>query len=161
MLALRRWSPFEGLHTLHREIDQLFGRFFGGRGDWWTDLGISERVIAAVDDYVEGDQLHVRAELPGVDPKAIELSVLGNQLMIKGERKASKETTDEAYYLREIAYGSFERGVTLPEGVEADQIKARYDNGVLHVTMPVRGAFVQRQIPIEVVEGEQNSIKAT
>jgi HSP20 family protein len=160
MLALRRRSPFEGLSALHREIDQVFDRLLDGRSDWWTDMVTAPRPTPALDAYVEGDQFHVRAELPGVDPDAIEVSVLGNQLIIKGERKATKESKDEGYYLREIAYGSFERAVALPEGANADQIKARYENGVLHITMPVKAAFLAKKVPIEVAAEEQRSLKA-
>jgi HSP20 family protein len=145
---------------LHREIDQVFDRLLDGRSDWWSDMVTAPRLTPALDAYVEGDQFHVRAELPGVDPDAIEVSVLGNQLIIKGERKAAKESKDEGYYLREIAYGNFERTVVLPEGANAAQIKARYENGVLHITMPVKAAFVAKKVPIEIAAEEQRSLKA-
>lgn len=160
MLALRQWSPLASMSRLHREMDQLFDRFFGGRRDWWTPMDAAPAFVPAIEAYVDGNRLHVRAELPGVDPKDVELTVLGNQLLIKGERKASKESQDEGVYLREFAYGSFERAVALPEGAETEKINARYENGVLHITVPVNGAFVPKKVPIEVAGGEMKSLKA-
>jgi HSP20 family protein len=159
MLALRQWSPFASMSQLHREMDRLFDRFFGGGRDWWTPTAVPA-FVPAIEAYLDGNQLHVRAELAGVDPKDVELTVLGNQLVIKGERKASKESQDEGVYLREFAYGSFERAVALPEGAETEKINARYENGVLHITVPVKGALVPKKVPIEVAGGEMRSLKA-
>jgi HSP20 family protein len=160
MLALRQWSPFASMSRLHREIDQIFDRVFGDRRDWWTGVDSVPAFVPAIEAYVDGNQLHVRAELPGVDPKDVELTVLGNQFLIKGERKASKESQDEGYSLREFAYGRFERAVTLPEGAETEKINARYENGVLHITVPVKEAFAPKRVPIEVASGEMKSLKA-
>lgn len=160
MLALRQWSPFASMSQLHQETDRLFDRFFGGRRDWWAPTDAAPAFVPAIEAYVDGNQLHVRAELAGVDPKDVELTVLGNQLFIKGERKASKESQDEGFSLREFAYGSFERAVVLPEGAETGKINARYENGVLHITVPVKEAFVPKKVPIEVAGGEMKSLKA-
>lgn len=152
MLALRRWSPFEGLTPLDREFDRLFDRVFDRR-DWYPWIETTERFVPTLETYVEGDQFHVRAEVPGVDPETIEASLFDDKLTIKGERKASKERKDEGYLLREIAYGRFERTVMLPEGAETEKINARYDNGVLHITVPVKGAPAPKKVPIEVAAG--------
>lgn len=157
MLPVRRWYPFEGLAPLHREFDRMFDRFerlFAGR-DWWPWPEMAERFVPALEAYVEGGQFHVRAEVPGVDPKSIEVSVLGSTLTIKGERTRTKETKEEGYYLREMAYGSFERAVTVPDGAETDKINARYEEGVLHITIPVKEAIAPKKIPIEVTAGEK------
>ncbi len=159
MLTVRRWSPFEGLTTFHREFDRLFDRFdrhLPAR-DWWLWPEALETFVPALEAYVEGDQFHVRAEVPGVDPKTIEVSLLGNTLTIKGERKTQKERKKEGFYLREMAYGSFERAVTVPEGAETDKINARYDNGVLHITVPVKEAFTPKKVQVEVTAGEKES----
>jgi HSP20 family protein len=104
---------------------------------------------------VERDQFHVKAELPGIDPKEIDLSVDDNQLTIKGERKTSEEKKEEGYVLREIAHGRFERTVRLPEGADIEKINARYDKGVLHITVPVKEALASKKVPIEVTAGEK------
>lgn len=157
MLPVRRWTPFESLTTFHRDFDRMFDQFerlFAGR-DWWPWPEIAERFVPALEAYVEGGEFHVRAEVPGVDPKTIEVSLLGNTLTIKGERKSSKEKKEEGFYLREMAYGSFERTVTVPEGAETEKIKARYDDGVLHITVPVKEAFAPKKVQIEVTAGEK------
>lgn len=159
MLPVRRWSPFEGLTTFHREFDRLFDRFdryFPAR-DWRLWPEALETFVPALEAYVEGDQFHVRAEVPGVDPKTIEVSLLGNTLTIKGERKTEKERKKEGFYLREMAYGSFERAVTVPEGAETEKINARYDNGVLHITVSVKEALTPKKVQVEVTAGEKES----
>ena len=153
MLALRRWSPFEGLTPL-REFDRLFDRVFERRDSWpWIET--AERFVPTLEAYVEGDEYHVRAEIPGVDPETIDLSVHDKTLIIKGERKTSNEKKDEGYFLREIAYGRFERSVMLPEGTDTEKINARYEKGVLHITAPVKGALAPKKVPVEVAAGEK------
>lgn len=157
MLALRRWSPFEGSTALEREFDRFLDRFdrvFAGR-DWWPWPVTAEGFVPALEAYMEGDQFHVRAELPGMDPKEIELSVDDNRLTIRGERKTSEEKKEKGFYLREIAHGRFERTVGLPAGADTEKINARYDKGVLHITVPVKEALASKKVPIEVTAGEQ------
>ncbi|MEE9125472.1 MAG: Hsp20/alpha crystallin family protein [candidate division NC10 bacterium] len=157
MLVLRRWSPFDGSTALQREFDRLFNRFdraFVDR-DWWPWPVTTEGFAPALEAYVEGDQFHVRVELPGVDPKKIDLSLDDNRLTIKGERKTSGEKKEHGYVLREIAHGHFARTVMLPEGADAEKINARYDKGVLHITVPVKEALAAKKVPIEVTAGDQ------
>jgi HSP20 family protein len=142
MLMLRRWSPFDGSTALQREFDRLFDR------DWWPWPVAAERFVPALEAYVEGDQFHVRAELPGIDPKEIDLSVDHNRLTIKGERRTTEEKKGAGYLLREIAHGRFERTVTLPEGADTEKINARYDQGVLHITVPVKEVLAAKKVPI-------------
>lgn len=157
MLMFRRWSPFDGSTALQREFDRLFGRFdrlLEGR-DSWPWLETADRFVPPLEAYVEGDQFHVRAELPGVDPKEIDLSVDDDRLTIRGERKTSEEKKEAGFYLREIAHGRFERTVRLPEEADTEKINARYDKGVLHITIPVKEALAPKKVQIEVTAGEQ------
>jgi HSP20 family protein len=77
----------------------------------------------------------IDTDLPGVDPKEVSISVVGNQLTIEGERKR-EEKEERAYFYQEAAYGKFVRTITLPDGVDADKAKAHYKDGVLTITMP-------------------------
>ncbi len=104
--------------------------------------------------FVQNGNLVVRADLPGIDPKEVEISVLGNVLTIKGERKQKKEVKAEDYIRREVFYGSFERRMTLPEGAATDKIKAQFKDGVVEITMPVAKEVGARKIPLE-VEGKK------
>jgi HSP20 family protein len=113
---------------LHREIDALFEGVFGGaRRDVESDW------TPHVESWVKDDTLHVRADLPGVDPKAVDVTIENDVLTIRGERKTEH---DDATY-REVRYGRFERRLRVPEGTDPEGVKASYTNGVLAVTIPL------------------------
>ena len=92
----------------------------------------------------------VRADVPGLDPKDIEISVLHDVLTIKGERKAEKEVTEKDYLRREVSYGAFERRMSLPEGATADKIHATFKNGVVEVSIPLPKGIEGKKIPLQV-----------
>jgi HSP20 family protein len=161
MFDLVRWSPFGSFGTpfqLHREVDELFSRFFGqnraseqaasGPG-WWP----------AVESWASEDQLHVRVALPGVDPKDVELSVTDNVLTLRGERKAHSESRDGSYYLREFSQGAFERSLALPEGIDPAKVTAKYTNGMLEITMPAPLSVAPKKVDIQ-IEGQTSGAKS-
>ena len=135
---------FRGLGGLHRDIDALFDGVFGSRDDVAPVADWTPRV----ETFVTDDKLVVRADLPGIDPKEVDISLEGNVLSVRGERKAEKE---EANY-REVSYGRFERRVRVPNGTDAEKIAATYTNGVLEVTVPLPKP-VTRKVPVEVTTG--------
>ena len=147
MLGLTRWSPF----ALHREVDDLFNRFFGNawrpsrpdQGDstptWWP----------AVESYTQNGTLCIRVALPGVDPKDVDVSVTDRTLTISGSRKATDEGVEGNYFQREFAYGSFERSFAIPDGVDAGQVNAKYANGMLEISMPAPQLAVPKKIEIQ------------
>ncbi len=142
---MKRLEPFDELRSMHNEMDRLFERFFGleipGRETYaWMPL---------IESFVKDGKLVVRAEIPGVDPKDLDVSLTEHELVIKGERKHEKETKEENYAYREIAYGTFERHLPLPEGVKADELKAKFTNGILEITVPVPTISKARKIEIE------------
>src|ERR1041384_4114894 len=112
---LMRWNPSEELSTWHRDIDELFGRFFGRNessvGSW----------VPRLETYRKDNEYVVRVDLPGVDPKEIEVQAEGNQLTIKGERKTESKNAD----YQETYYGRFERTLMLPQGIESAKIAAQ------------------------------------
>jgi len=132
-------------------MDDLFNRFFN---DWERDFSPWFQHAGGdylpVESYVDGNTLVIKADLPGVDAKDIQVSVEGNQLTIKGERKARQEHKQGAYFHQEVRYSSFARTMALPEGVKADEMKARYHNGVLEISMPAPASMVSKKVPIEV-----------
>jgi HSP20 family protein len=161
MMHVARWSPFTPAFQLRRDIDDLFGRFFGqvaeegGRAsaEWpsWSP---------AVEGSEEDGQWVIRAALPGVDPKDVEVSVADGKLSIKGERKQAGEAKNGNYFARELSYGTFERSFTLPEGVDPAKVTARHANGMLEVRVPKPMAEAPRKVAIDVEDGSQKSIKA-
>ena len=144
MGALLPWRPFRDLERMTREIEERFPRFFGR-----PLFEESEEYFPRIESYIKEGNLVVRADLPGIDPKDIEVMVLGNVLTIKGERKEKKEVKRDEYIRREVSYGAFERRMTLPEGAATDKIKAQFKNGVMEVTMPVAKEMAARKVPIE------------
>ena len=149
MRALAPWRPFGELSTLHRDIDDLFARFFGEEEHWWM-RPFETGTVPAIESYLRGDELVVRADLPGIDPKEVELAVEGDRLTIKGERKKVEEKKRENEFYREVSYGRFERTVALPPGVDPDTVKAAYHDGVLEITMKAPKGFVSKKVPITV-----------
>ncbi|PYQ19938.1 MAG: hypothetical protein DMF79_11495 [Acidobacteria bacterium] len=91
----------------------------------------------------------IQFALPGVDPKEVKVSLMDNLLTVKGESKADHDTTDKNYFVREMVYGAFERSVTLPEGVDATQVEAKYANGILEVRVPTPQAVTPRMIEVK------------
>lgn len=161
--TMGRWDPFSELREMQRDMDRLFDRFTGrepliseeGYGEW----------MPMVESYIKGNDLVFKCELPGIDPKDVDVSLDEDtrQLIIKGERKQEKDTKEEDYIYRELAYGSFERRFTLPAGIKTDQLKAKYTNGILEVTVPAPGISKAKKIEIEtpkMIEGEKEVKKA-
>jgi HSP20 family protein len=149
MRALAPWRPLGELSTLRREFDDLFARFFGEEESGWLrpfEMGTAP----AVESFLRGDDLVVRADLPGIDPKNVELAVEGDRLTIKGERHKVDEQKRANEFCREVSYGRFERSVALPAGIDPDTVKAEYHDGVLEVTMKAPKDFVSKKVPITV-----------
>jgi HSP20 family protein len=142
------WRPFRDLERMRREMDRLWDSFFEGRpgrrveetGEWLPSLDVSETK----------DNLVVKAELPGLDPKDIDISVANGVLSIKGEKKQEKEEKEENYHLIERSYGSFVRSVRLPKDVQGEKISASYKNGILKVTLPKSEEAKKKEIKIKV-----------
>ena len=143
--TMRELEPFAELRSMQREMDRLFERFFG------TAVESEHRMLwmPSIESYTKDNQLVFKAELPGVDPKDLDVSIINNELIIKGERKAEKDAKEEDYLYHEISYGTFERHFELPEGVKTDQMKAKFTNGILEVTVPAPAISKARKIEIE------------
>jgi HSP20 family protein len=148
MADLTLWRPFHELERWRREMDREFSRHFGSLFHDTESEGVSPPYFPAIESYVNDGNLVVRADVPGLEAKDIELSVLGNVLTIKGERKQQQKVKKEEYIRRETSYGSFERRLTLPEGTDAERIKASFKNGVIEVTMPLEKGMSAKKIPI-------------
>ncbi len=118
----------------------------------------NEAFTPAVESYVKDGDLVVRADVPGLDLKDIAVTVLGNVLSIKGERKSEHEVKKEDYLHREVSYGAFERRMSLPEGAAIDKIKANFRNGVIEISIPLAKEAVAKNVPIEADAGKNVEI---
>jgi len=134
MNSLTPWSSRGEMTSFRREMDRLFDRFFEGwpfralveEGQWAPSVDVSENAKAVI----------VKAEIPGIDPKAIDLSVHGNILTLRGERKKEHEEKGEDFHRTERSYGAFSRSIRLPAEVDVPKITANYKDGVLKVHLP-------------------------
>jgi HSP20 family protein len=135
MRTLTPWRPARALSALRTEFDDLFSRFFGTEGGESRDPFWGELFAPAVDTEVRDGKFIVTADLPGIDPKSVDVSVSGDRLTIQGERKADHEETEDGRFYREVRYGRFERTVRLPGSIDPDTVAASYKNGVLEISM--------------------------
>lgn len=120
--------------------------------------GHEEGFTPAVESYVKDGNLVVRADVPGMEAKDVEVTVLGNVLILKGERKNEHEIKKDDYLRREVSYGAFERRMTLPEGTATDKIKATFKNGVVEVCAPLAKETVAQKVPVEAETGKKVEI---
>ena len=137
-------SPFRGFYDAQSEADRLFNEMLGGLSRGRGRQG--DRQLAqwapAVDVLTKDSDLVIRAELPGVKLENVDITLQNGVLTISGEHKADQEEERGGYHVRERRHGSFRRSMTLPEGVDDSKIHARFEDGVLEVS--VDGAAVER-----------------
>ena len=146
--TLARWNPFAGMADLQREMDQIFGEFFGrtpfrmaATEAMWSPL---------VDVHETKDSILLQVELPGVKQEDIQVSIEGDTLTLKGERKRETEVKEDQYHRVERSYGHFERRILLPSVVDSGRVKATYRDGVLGIQLPKKEEAKPKEIKVEV-----------
>jgi HSP20 family protein len=130
-MALVRWDPARDFDTLQTDANRLFDAFFGG-----TANGVTRRWVPPMDLVETDEHLVLRADLPGLDRDDVEVEVKDGVLTIAGERRAEQEDNSNGYHRVERAHGRFSRSLSLPQGVDAGQVQADFDKGVLEVRIP-------------------------
>lgn len=146
--SMERWEPLHGLGDIQQEMNRLFDSFFGRPSSART----GERVWAPLTDvYETKDDLVVSLELPGIREKEVNVSITGDLLVVKGERKFESETNEDSFHRVERAYGRFERSIALPIPVQADKVKATYRDGVLEIKLPKAEEMKPKEIKIDVL----------
>jgi HSP20 family protein len=143
---MKALTPWSGTTAMRKEMERLFDRFWDldlpevpTFGEWMPKIDLAETK----------DALVVKAEIPGIEPKEIALTLQDQMLTIKGEKKHEKEEKDEHYYRAERAYGAFARNLRLPAPVDGGKVTATFKNGVLTVTLPKTAAAKGATIPIK------------
>jgi HSP20 family protein len=141
------WKSFGEISRLRREMDDLFARIFGetslskiGFGKWQPLVDISET----------DTHLVIKAELPGIDAKDVDVSITGDRLTIKGEKQQEKEEKEENYCRSERYYGAYQRVIDLPALVEEDKTDAIFEKGILTITIPKVEKIKRKQVKIKV-----------
>jgi HSP20 family protein len=149
----RRDSFAPDIFNSYRNSDDFFNRLFAPAWErWMTSSSSNLDWIPAVESYIDQNKYHVRMTVPGVKPSDVNVQVHNNELVISGERKQEQTPSDERTFQREIVYGSFERVLPLPDGVQGEKIEASYANGVLEITAPLSEKTLPRKIDVKSAE---------
>ena len=150
-MAIQRWVPFAHMNRMDREVDRMWPHLFRPLQQlpryWDVDS------TAPLDMYYTDGMLVVEVTAPEFKPEAVELTITGTELNIKGEVKAEtqgQEGPEQHYLVRERRVASFNRTVSLPKGLETQKATASYENGVLTVTIPRSEEAKPKQVKIEV-----------
>jgi HSP20 family protein len=145
-MAIVRYEPWTVVNRLHQSLDQFFNETLSS-----PEASSSPSVawVPRVDIHEEKDRFVVLADVPGVEPKDIDITAEKGVLTVRGERRAEKRVTDNGYERIERVAGTFLRRFTLPEGANTDSITAKQTNGVLEVTIPKTPAVQPRRISID------------
>ena len=141
------WRPFGEISSFRKEMDRLWNRFMGETPFART---FAEEWLPSVDVSETEDKLLIKAELPGLEAKDVNLSISGDVLTIKGEKKKEEEKKDEHYYHCERYCGSFQRSLRLPVNIQSDKAEATFDKGVLKITLPKTEEAKKKEIETKV-----------
>ena len=149
MSAITRRDPFLNLSSLQEQVNRMFESAFPGRGD----ASAMTAWAPSVDIYETENELVLKADLPDVSEKDLDIRVENNMLTIRGERKFEQKVKEENYLRIERTYGSFSRSFSLPNTINTEAIKADYKNGVLTVEIPKRAESKPKQVKVNVTNG--------
>lgn len=152
MYTWRKWNPFAEMDLLRREIDRVFEGFGGKNWNWRSAFlpGSNARSYPLVNLSENEEEIVVEALAPGLDPQSLDVSIKGSTLTITGEKLPLEDVSPEAYHRNERAAGKFVRSIELETEIEENKVSARYENGILLVTMPKSEKAKPRQITVDV-----------
>lgn len=150
MNSITRWDPFRNVSSLQEQVNRWFESSLPNRGDnsaltTWAPV---------VDIYETESELVLKADLPDINEKDLDVRVENNMLSIRGERKFEQQVKEDNYLRIERRYGSFSRSFGLPNTLNTEAIKAEYKNGVLTVELPKRAESKPKQVKINVTNGK-------
>src|SRR5436309_8414485 len=146
MAVLTRWDPFREFSTLQDRMNRLFQQSYGEHDEALT----TSTFAPPVDVYEDEHNVTLKIEVPGIDEKDIDVRIENNTLTVHGERKFEKEEKEENFRRVERQYGSFTRSFTLPNTVDAEQVQAHYEKGILKVQLAKKAEAKPKQIKVNV-----------
>lgn len=144
---MRALMPAPGLSSFRKEMDRLFNRFWEDDGG---DLPALREWVPSVDFSESDDAYLARVEIPGLEPKDVQVTLQENVLTVKGEKKEEIKQKDERYYRMERSYGAFSRSIRLPSAVDGSKVNAVFHNGVLTIKVPKSPEAKTATIPIKI-----------
>jgi len=156
-MAMTRWDPFGEMLKMQRDLDTIFTRMGSAEGRTGT---VSTAWMPRINVKRAGDDLAVHVELAGIKPEDVDIEVTDGVLTIKGERSAVSEKEDEGWLIHESNFGSFERSIALPEGVDPASIKADFHDGMLEISVP-RALELARPKTTRIAIGGAEQVKPT
>jgi HSP20 family protein len=142
------WDPAKDLERFRTEIDDLLERFrFRAFRPKEMKAGA---LVPSIESYVDDGKFIVRLDLPGVDPKDLEVHVTEGVLSVRAKREETEEIKKKDYVRREVRYGSYERSLALPKGIKAEDVKAAYGDGVLELSAPMPKELAPKQVKVPI-----------
>jgi|YelNatPaOPRAMG01_1025707.scaffolds.fasta_scaffold281426_1 HSP20 family protein len=144
---LRSSDPFENLFTIQERINKVFNDLLPS-----SEVDSTSRWIPAIDVFEKEGNIEIELEAPGIKEEDLKIKIEDGMLIISGERKFEKEDKKENYYRMERSYGSFSRSFSLPDNIERDKIGAKYENGLLKITLPKKPESQPKEIPVNFVK---------
>jgi HSP20 family protein len=157
-MTLTRWNPIREMQAMQEEMNRLFSRADSSRSDSMRyddgKTGGQQLWTLPVDVIETGEAIKLKASLPGVDPKDINIHVKDNVLTISAERRFEEKVEEDKYCWIEQRYGSFNRSLTLPQHADPEAIQARYENGMVELTIPKRESAKARKIELDMPSGQ-------
>lgn len=148
-MALMKWepTPFKGMLDLKKEMDRIFENFFGERFPVFKE---EVEFVPSVDVSETDNEIVIKASVPGVEKKDINITIAENSITIKGEVKKEKEEKEKNYYRQEISYGAFSRTIPLPVEVKTEEAKANLKDGMLEIVIPKSEKAKVKEIKVNV-----------
>jgi len=151
-------NVIDGWQRLYRRASSAISRFTPGANarealeEAGSEIGMHNAGwgVLAAEVFDNSDQILVRLETPGLEKSDFDVEVLGNYLVVRGEKHHQRERSAGRYFVTECAYGSFERAIPLPDEVDSSKARARYKNGVLRIELPKAGSAHRRSITVDV-----------
>ena len=150
---LTRWDPFRDLVSMRRAMDRLMENSLSDERDVTSEWGLPLDVVEDENAFI------VKASLPGIKPEDLDITYSKGMLTIKGEIKDEGETTKGQYHLRERRYGTFSRSLALPTTINAENIQADYNDGILTLKLPKAEEVKPKRIAISAAQNGQKVIE--
>ena len=151
------FGPFAWMRQMQDQLDRAFTGLWGGTSgsEWMSDATFPSDWSPAIDVFQRGNDLVIRADVPGLSKDDVTVDIADDQLTIRGERRYDHEEERDGVFRSERSYGSFSRVVPLPQGAIADSAKATFNNGVLEIVVQAPSFDVRRGRRVEIKEGEE------
>jgi len=154
-MSMIRWEPFSELMSLRQAMDRLFEDSFVTPSRAFGRLDFT----MPVDMYQTENEVVVKTAVPGVKPEEVDITITGDTLCIKGEKKADEKVKRDDYIYQEHRYGAFSRAVNLPAGLDTGKAEASFEDGILTLTIPKSEEVKPKQIEVKAIEGKKEAKK--